>query len=480
MSDWLLLHSAWLLKRLRAPNIAVHQTFLAALRRLGDLTHFSNTIRQGVVRLCRQSAMVRSRVMSDKLSLAFVVQRYGKEVNGGAECLCRQVAEKLAMHRDIANVRILTTCAKDYQTWRNHYAPGEEIINGVYVERFPVRTQRLRILHSLLQESLTRIPHPEFLERIWARAQGPWAPGLIERLRVTHTSFDAIIFCTYLYYPTIAGIGVPPNRRILWPAAHDEPAIYLKLFDSLFQAPEGIAFNSEEERDFSRSRFAIADKPQDVIGCGIELQSADAEAAVAGGMDRPIQQPYLLYLGRISKNKGVYRLVGNFVAFKERNRSKRVALGPTTVAIDELKLVLVGTGETSRIEKRKDIVMPGFVSEAEKHRWLRHAELLLMPSHYESLSLVTLEAWAERRPVLADAACAVTCGHVNRSGGGLTYADSSEFDLNLRRLLEEPKLRSRLGEAGWSYVKNTYCWPEVEARFIGLVRRVAELRSGCA
>ena len=74
-----------------------------------------------------------------KEKIAFVCQRYGLEVNGGSELLCRQLAEKLAGYYD---VEVYTTCAIDYVTWKNEYRPGTEEINGVTVHRFLNARQR--------------------------------------------------------------------------------------------------------------------------------------------------------------------------------------------------------------------------------------------------------------------------------------------------------------------------------------------------
>ena len=69
------------------------------------------------------------------MKLAIVVQRYGADISGGAELHARYIAERLAAHVD---VRVLTTCARDYLTWRNEIPSGTEYVNGVPVERFPV------------------------------------------------------------------------------------------------------------------------------------------------------------------------------------------------------------------------------------------------------------------------------------------------------------------------------------------------------
>ena len=73
------------------------------------------------------------------MKLAIVVQRYGAELNGGAELHARYVAEHLGRHCD---VEVLTTCARDYITWRNELPAGLDIVNGLPVRRFRVRRER--------------------------------------------------------------------------------------------------------------------------------------------------------------------------------------------------------------------------------------------------------------------------------------------------------------------------------------------------
>lgn len=73
------------------------------------------------------------------MKVAFVIQRYGAEVLGGSEQLCRLVAERLAPSHD---VEVLTTCARDYVTWTNEYPEGADRIKGVTVRRFATARTR--------------------------------------------------------------------------------------------------------------------------------------------------------------------------------------------------------------------------------------------------------------------------------------------------------------------------------------------------
>ena len=71
-----------------------------------------------------------------KPNVAFVVQRYGLDVNGGAETLCRLIAERMHQYWEID---VLTSCARDYvKRFENEFSPGEEIINNINVRRFEI------------------------------------------------------------------------------------------------------------------------------------------------------------------------------------------------------------------------------------------------------------------------------------------------------------------------------------------------------
>ena len=73
------------------------------------------------------------------MKLAFVIQRYGADVAGGAELHCRWLAERLAQRHE---VQVVTTCARDYVEWRNHYAAGQDTVNGIEITRYRVRRPR--------------------------------------------------------------------------------------------------------------------------------------------------------------------------------------------------------------------------------------------------------------------------------------------------------------------------------------------------
>jgi len=113
------------------------------------------------------------------------------------------------------------------------------------------------------------------------------------------------------------------------------------------------------------------------------------------------------------------------------------------------------------------------VSEEEKFALIAGCDVLVLPSPYESLSVIVLEAWAMGRPVLVNSACKVLEGQCVRSGGGLFYRGYSEFAEALRRLLADAGLRRSLGEAGRRYVAAEYDWDVVERRTEEFLRSLA-------
>jgi len=202
------------------------------------------------------------------VKIAFIVQRYGADVLGGSEHLCRLVAERLAAQHE---VEVLTTCARDYITWKNEYPEGADRIRGVTVRRFANARARDIEAFNRYSEWIYNNAHDRGAEVEWLKQQGPWCPALIEHLQRNHQQFDVLIFFTYLYAPTVVGVEIAPARSILVSTAHDEPAIHLGIFKELFNTPAAIVFLTESERQFVHKQFHDRPLLEDVIGVGVDL-----------------------------------------------------------------------------------------------------------------------------------------------------------------------------------------------------------------
>ncbi|TMC68270.1 MAG: glycosyltransferase, partial [Chloroflexi bacterium] len=131
-------------------------------------------------------------------------------------------------------------------------------------------------------------------------------------------------------------------------------------------------------------------------------------------------------------------------------------------------LVLAGTMRMA-IPDRHDIVSLGRVSDEDKYALLEAADVLVLPSHLESLGIVLLEAWQVGTPCLVSAKNKVTSGQVARAAAGASY-DRGGFRRTLGSVLAR---RDALGESGRAYVERECAWPAFDARLEQLVDLVA-------
>jgi hypothetical protein len=137
-----------------------------------------------------------------------------------------------------------------------------------------------------------------------------------------------------------------------------------------------------------------------------------------------------------------------------------------------MTLVLVGT-PILPVPDHPRIRHLGFVSDAEKYDALQAAEFLIMPSYFESLSMVALEAWGMGKPVLANGRCDVLRGQAARSNAGLYYENYAEFVEAVRVLESSPGVAATLGRNGRRFFQGHYTWPIVEQKYLDMFARLA-------
>jgi glycosyltransferase involved in cell wall biosynthesis len=384
--------------------------------------------------------------------VAFVVQRYGIEVSGGAELHARLVAERMKKYWEI---EVLTSCALDYITWKNHYKEGVEEINGILVRRFPVKRERNIERFGKVQERIFGREHKVEDEIEWVKENGPYYPQLIDWIKENKKKFDFFIFFSYRYFHSYFGINAVPEKSILVPTAEHDPALYLRIFRENFCKVRGILYNSFEECELIQNISKNYVVPFEIVGVGADV--------VKGEPSRfrkkfGINEKFIIYIGRIDENKGCKELFDYYLRFLNETNER-------------IRLVLIGTPVIS-IPSHPFIIHLGFVSDQDKFDALSASELLVMPSFYESLSIVTLEAFAVGKPVLANGNCEVLRGQIERSNGGLYYENYEEFRESLLFLLREKEIAEGMGKNGEKYFKENYSWDVIEGKYLRLLERI--------
>jgi glycosyltransferase involved in cell wall biosynthesis len=386
---------------------------------------------------CPGGDAVLDRAARNDRPLAIVIHRWGRDLGGGAEEHARLVAKALST---FVPVEILTTCARSHHTWANHFPPGAALEDGIAVRRFPTAHPKRRFLSFALSRLLFHSPHPAWLEDLWLRALGPHCPELLEYVHRSREWYAGFVFYTYLYPTTVRGLPLVREQALLVPTAHDEPMLYLKRPTGVLRQAAGFGFLTAEEEDLVRVRLRRRGAERGVPACilGTEIPSDEPGDPERFRRQHGVEGKFLLYLGRIERSKGVPRLLDHW---------RRCA--PSGV-----QLLLAGA-RCLRLPRLPGLLCLGFLSEEDKRDALAAAQALVQPSRRESLSLVVLEAWAQRRPIIADAACAPVGGQVRRSGGGLLYEDAKSFAAALDALLDDAKADD-LGRRGLEYVRREY------------------------
>jgi len=397
------------------------------------------------------------------VKIAFIVQRFGREILGGSETLARQLAERLSRRHDIT---VLTTTAKDYITWKNELPPGEEKARGIQLIRFPVEGERDLEEFNRFSEEIYKGQPTREQELEWLRRQGPVVPELVEYLKREHESFDLLVFFTYLYYPTYYGLQVAPEKSVLIPTAHDEPPLKLGIYREMFQLPSSFLFNTEAEELLVLERFPVHKKMRETVGMGMEL--LDQPDVHAFRNKHAIPGKYLLYAGRIDAGKGLEELFRYFQFYKEEHPGS-----------GNLQLILIGK-LSMKLPADPSIRYIGFVDEGDKLSAMAGAIAVVQPSRMESFSIVTLEAFSVGTPVIANALSRVLTDHCRKANAGLYYGDFEEFEEVSTLLLNDRNLARSLGRNGQTYVKDNYGWnrllPKYELVFRSSARPAREPR----
>jgi glycosyltransferase involved in cell wall biosynthesis len=395
------------------------------------------------------------------VKLAVIVQRYGPAINGGAELHARYIAERLARH---AEVEVLTTCATDYITWRNELPAGVDTVNGVPVRRFKVKHERDPKVFGRWQDRVFDERHSIGDELDWLEAEGPTSPALVDYIAKHAADYDFCLFFSYRYYHAYYGTRAAGSRAVLVPTAERDETIGLSIFAPVFRSVRALMYNSPEERQMIHAVSSNQDVPGVVVGVGSDVPQNAQPARFRSKYD--IRGPFAVYVGRIDENKGCPELFKFFQGYAAGAHGK-------------LTLVLIGHSVVE-IPKHPRIRHLGFLDDTDKFDAMAAAELLIMPSYYESLSMVALEAWALGKPVLANGRCDVLKGQCIRSNAGLYYESFAEFVETLSSMERHRWLSALLGRNGRQFFRDHYDWSVIERKYLEMFDRLKQAPASTA
>ena len=385
------------------------------------------------------------------MKIAFVVQRCGKDIFGGAEALILNVAQNLS---EVCDVEVLTTRAKDASSWKDYYPSGIQKINKLKIHRFSVDKQRdpkfVPLSRELEKNNEDYEKGIEFLN-----ASGPVCNKLLDFIQKNKDDYDLFIFVGYLYWQTFFGMPLVKEKSILLPTAHDEPWIHFKIFKQVFDLAVGFIFLTNSEKEFVHEKFDHSKKPFSIVGHGMDLNLASKKYK----SKIKIPTKYLLYIGRINAGKGCQFLSDYY--------NKYIKINDV-----DLKLILLGDQE-QKIANSNALIFEN-LKDDEKFFILQNCKVFVMPSFYESLNIACLEAWLLQKPVIVNGKSKILKEHCLRSNGGLYFEDYHEFSESLTRILDNKQFSNNLGINGEKYVRENYSWKQTRKNYFEFFSKILE------
>jgi alpha-maltose-1-phosphate synthase len=256
---------------------------------------------------------------------------------------------------------------------------------------------------------------------------------------------------------------------------------------AILDADAVIAVSKGTKEDIMRAYPEVSPDRIHVIYNGIDLdeyqQTADTTALIKYGVDPGL--PYVLFVGRITRQKGVTHLVEAIRYLPPNTQVVLCAGAPDT---PEIAAEMRDKVEEARALNPKVVWIEKMVTKPEAIQLYSNASVFCCPSVYEPFGIINLEAMACRAPVVASATGGILEVVVDGETGYLVPFDQdpvTTFPSNPDRfardlagkicdLLADPEKAKRFGEAGRRRVEETFAWSAIAVQTIRLYRQLAK------
>ncbi len=383
--------------------------------------------------------------------IAFVAPWYGENIPGGAETELRGIVDHF--HEAGADVEVLTTCVEKFGSdWsKNYYKPGDYLVNGVKTKRFNVRERDTVAFYQVNAKLMQGISINEKEEETFLREMVN-SLDLYKYIREKQDEYGLFVYIPYMFGTTYYGVLSVPEKSVVIPCFHEESYIHINLYKKAFENCAGMVYLSFPEMKTANSVFNLKNVKQMVLGAGVETDFDYDAAAFRKKFD--IKEPFILYAGRKDEGKNIYLLLKYFGEYKLRHSK------------DKTKLVLIGGGSLNVPESlKKEVIDLGFVDLQDKYNAYAAAEMLCQPSIHESFSIVIMESWLCRRPVLVHEKCDVTKKFVVDNNAGLYFDNYFEFEGCVDYIKHNPEIAEEMGEKGRKFVLENFAWNVIVEKY---------------
>ena len=258
---------------------------------------------------------------------------------------------------------------------------------------------------------------------------------------------------------------------------------------AILDADAVIAVSQGTRQDILRAYPEIDPTRIHVIYNGIDLeeyrQTEATDALLKYGVDPA--KPYVLFVGRITRQKGVTHLVEAIPFLPPDTQVVLCAGAPDTPEIAEEMRKKV---EQARAKNPRIVWIEKMVTKPEVIQLYSHATVFCCPSVYEPFGIINLEAMACRAPVVASATGGILEVVVDGETGYLVPFEqdpvtsfplhperfSRDLAARITELLANPSKARRFGEAGRKRVEAIFSWTAIAAQTIDLYKELIETK----
>ena len=391
--------------------------------------------------------------MSKKTKIIIVTPWFG-EFAGGAEVLSKTLA--IEFNRRGIETLVFTTCCKSPYAdwWHDDYDEGEYEVYGLKTFRFSVNNTKTEY-----EDALGHFIHhkdkmtPKRYENFFVA--GINSDNLVKAMKSYLDDGYEVIAMPYYQGLTHSLVNAYPHKISITPCFHDEEPFYWESIEKLLHNSKHIFYNAHEEKELTIQHYGqkIGKKMVEsvVAGVGVELKKVSK-------IDISLKLPdkYFVYMGRKEEGKNVHLLIKWFATFQKQYNST-------------IKLVFIGGGDASLIPDDNCFLDLGFVTEEEKQYIVTNALSLINLSTNESFSIVIMEAWLLKTPVIVHGNCKVTKGHCLRANAGLYPENEDEFIECLRYMEQNPNNAKQLGTNGKEYVETNFSNDTVLEKYLDVL-----------
>jgi D-inositol-3-phosphate glycosyltransferase len=255
-----------------------------------------------------------------------------------------------------------------------------------------------------------------------------------------------------------------------------EPLGRLQVEHEVLSQSNALIAESEASRQHMIQDYGVAQERICVIPCGVDM-------AVFHPQDRSQArhtlglgpEPLLLFVGRLQPLKGIDTLLRVAQAVRrEHAQVQTVVVGGGIDAQDhhEVQELQRLRALAARLELSQQVRFIKAQPQDVLAQYYAAADVLVMPSHYESFGMVVLEAMACGTPVVASRVGGLASTVVHGQTGFLApVGDVQAFAQAILRLLAAPSLQQAMRHAA-SGRAQTFAWPHIVQRTLGLYRRL--------